>query len=326
MRAVRTVALEGPSGLRIEQVPSPTPGPEELLVRVRATALNRADLLQTMGFYPAPPGAPADIPGLEYAGEVAATGARVRRFKVGDRVMGLVAGGAWAEQLVTHEREAMAIPAALSYSDAAAVPEAFATAYDALVTQAGLGTGSRVLINAVASGVGTAALQLCRELGALAIGTGRTQAKLERATAMGLPHAVLVTSPGAFAEQVRGLSGGGVDIALDLVGGDWLPGTIDSLAVGGTLMLVGLVAGPTAEVSLRTLLARRARLIGTTLRARPLEEKILLARRVEERVLPLFAAGRLKPVVDAVLSMDQLVPALQRLGANDTFGKLVVLW
>lgn len=318
--------LSGPVGLRVEEVPAPIPGPDEILVRVKATALNRADLLQTMGLYPAPAGVPADIPGLEYAGEVAAVGARVSRWKTGDRVMGLVAGGAWAEQLVTHEREALAIPPGLSFSDAAAIPEAFTTSWDALVLQGGMGVGSKVLIHAVASGVGTAALQLCRAFGALAIGTGRNAAKLERAKALGLPHAVLVGKDAQFADAVKQHAPGGVDVVLDLVGGDWVPQSLDALAPRGTLMLVGLVAGASADVPLRTVLGKRLRVQGTTLRARPLEEKIAVAREFERRVLPLFTSGALRPVIDAVLPMTELEPALARLASNDTFGKLVLTW
>jgi len=320
------VELSGPVGLRVEEVPAPIPGPDEILVRVKATALNRADLLQTMGLYPAPAGVPADIPGLEYAGEVAAVGARVSRWKTGDRVMGLVAGGAWAEQLVTHEREALAIPPGLSFSDAAAIPEAFTTSWDALVLQGGMGVGSKVLIHAVASGVGTAALQLCRAFGALAIGTGRNAAKLERAKALGLPHAVLVGKDAQFADAVKQHAPGGVDVVLDLVGGDWVPQSLDALAPRGTLMLVGLVAGASADVPLRTVLGKRLRVQGTTLRARPLEEKIAVAREFERRVLPLFTSGALRPVIDAVLPMTELEPALARLASNDTFGKLVLTW
>lgn len=327
MRAARTVSLTGPEGLRIEDVPSPAPGPDEVRVRVKATALNRADLLQTMGLYPAPAGVPADIPGLEYAGEVAAVGARVTRWKVGDRVMGLVAGGAWAEELVTHEREALAIPDGLSFADAAAIPEAFTTAWDALVLQGGLRVGSTALIHAVASGVGTAALQLVHAFGARAIGTGRNAQKLERAKALGLEHAILVSKDApAFAAEVKRRCGGGVDVVLDLVGGDWLPESLDALAPQGTLMLVGLVAGASAEVPLRTVLGKRLTVKGTTLRARALEEKIAVARAFERQVVPLFASGRLKPVVDAVLPMTELQPALARLAANDTFGKLVLTW
>jgi putative PIG3 family NAD(P)H quinone oxidoreductase len=326
MKAAISVNAEGPEGVRFKDVAAPTPGPDEILVQVRATALNRADLLQTMGLYPAPAGVPADIPGLEYAGEVIGRGARVTRWKVGDRVMGLVAGGAWAEQLVTHEREAIAMPENLSFADAAALPEAFSTAFDALVLQAGVSVGSEVLIHAVASGVGTAALQVCALFGAKVIGTGRNAQKLERATTLGLERSVLVKD-GAFAARVKQLTAGrGVDVALDLVGGNWVPETIDALAPKGTLMLVGLVAGGTAEVPLRSVLAKRLRVIGTALRSRTLEEKIVVARAFEQRLAPAFAHGQLKPVIDAVVPMQELPAALARLAANDSFGKLVLTW
>lgn len=320
MKAVVT-DFEGPEHVKLVERPAPTPGPDEIAVKVHASALNRADLLQTMGLYPAPAGVVADVPGLEYAGEVAAVGARVTRWKAGDRVMGLVAGGAWAETLVTHEREAIAVPPSVSFTDAAALPEAFATAFDALVLQAGMTQGARVLIHAVASGVGTAALQLCRLYGATAIGTGRQQEKLERAKQLGLTHAVLVRDA-KFAADVKPA----VDLALDLVGGDYVPDTIEALAPRGTLMLVGLVAGASADVPLRKVLGKRLRIIGTTLRARPLEEKIAVARAFEEKLVPHFASGALKAIVDDVLPMSGIVPALQRLAANDSFGKLVLTW
>jgi NADPH:quinone reductase len=326
MQAALSLNAEGPEGLRFTEVASPVPGPDEILVKVHATALNRADLMQTMGFYPAPPGAPPDIPGLEYAGTVAATGSRVRRWKNGDRVMGLVGGGAWAEELVTHEREAIAIPEGLSFSDAAALPEAFSTAFDALVLQAGMTLNSDVLIHAVASGVGTAALQLCQLFGARAIGTGRNDKKLARAASMGLTRSVLVKD-GVFSAKVKQLTAGrGCDIALDLVGGSWFAETIDAMAPQGTVMLVGLVGGASAEVPLRSLLGKRVRVQGTALRSRNLEEKIVVARAFEQRLVPSFTSGQLKPVVDAVLPMAELVPALQRLASNDSFGKLVLTW
>lgn len=327
MRAWVTTTLNGPAGLTLVERPAPTPGPDEVLVTVRATALNRADLLQTRGQYPAPPGVPADIPGLEYAGEVAAVGARVTRWKVGDAVMGLVAGGAWAEQLVTHEREALPIPVGLTAAQAAAIPEAFTTAFDALVLQGGLSVGTRVLVHAVASGVGTAALQIARAFGATVIGTGRNAEKLERVRALGLAHAVLVdgTKP-AFAEAVRTASGGGVDLVLDLVGGTWVAESLAAMAPRGRLVLVGLVAGGEAPVPLRTVLMKRLQIIGTTLRSRPLEEKIAVARAFEQRLLPLFTAGALSSVIDATFPMSQLTPALERLARNDSVGKLVLTW
>jgi putative PIG3 family NAD(P)H quinone oxidoreductase len=323
MRAWKTVELTGPSGLRLVDVAAPSFGPGEVKVRVHATALNRADLLQTRGLYPAPPGAPAHIPGLEYAGEIIELGSRVTRWKVGDRVMGLVAGGAWAEELVASEREVAPMPANFSYADAAALPEAYLTAWDAIVTQGGATIGSRVLIHAVGSGVGTAATQICRVLGARAVGTGRNEVKLARAKALGLEGTILLRE--GFAKEVHALLGG-VDVALDLVGGDWVGETIDALAPRGTLMLVGLVAGASAQVPLGKLLARRARVIGTTMRARPLEEKIAAAQVLARTLVPLFESQQLKPVVDAVLPMASLVTALERLDSNDSFGKIVLTW
>lgn len=327
MKAVRTEAFTGPSGLKFDDVSAPVFGPSDVLVRVRATALNRADLLQTMGLYPAPAGSPADIPGLEYSGEVAEVGAKVSKWKVGDRVMGLVGGGAWAEYLVAHEREVSRMPREMSFSDAAAIPEAFLTAWDALVVQAGLSVGSRVLIHAVASGVGTAAAQICRVLGAPAVGTGRNEGKLARALPLGLRSTLLVKGELSFATRVHDAFGGrGADIALDLVGGDWIGETIDAMAPRGTLMLVGLVAGASAEVPLRSVLGKRLRVIGTAMRSRALEEKIAAAQQLDERLVPLFDDQKLVPIVDAVLPMSELVKGLERLAANDTFGKLVLTW
>jgi NADPH:quinone reductase len=328
MKALVMTAGEGPRGISVKDSAPPTCGPDEIRVGVKASALNRADLLQTMGMYPAPRGVPADIPGMEYAGEVLEIGSRVNRWKTGDRVMGLVSGGAWAEQLVTHEREAIAVPSGLDFARAAAIPEAFITAWDALVLQGQMSAGSQVLIHAVGSGVGTAALQLCALQGARAIGTGRNAQKLERIRAMGLPDTVLVTKDRpAFSAQVKALTNGrGVDVVLDLVGGEWLPQTLESMAPQATLMLVGLVAGASVDVPLRTVLGKRLTLIGTTLRARALEEKIAVARRFEQLVMPHFSTARLQPIIDETVPISQVSAALERLAANDTFGKTVLTW
>lgn len=323
---MRALVIAEPGRVRLADAPPPSPGPGELRVRVRATALNRADLLQTLGLYPAPPGAPADIPGLEYAGEVDAVGAGVTRFHVGDRVMGLTAGGAWGELLVVHEAEAMKIPPALDFEAAAAVPEAFVTAWDALVLQAGLRKGQWALVHAVGSGVGTAAIQLAALVGAHAVGTSRSQRKLDQARAVA-PFAPLLTAPGAdFAPAVRAATEGhGADVVLDLVGGDYLPHTLAATAERGTVMIVGLTGGPSADgVPLQTVLTRRLTLKGTTLRARSHEEKALLAQRFETTVLPEFQAGRLKPVVSQVLDVAEANTALEAMKHNETFGKVVL--
>lgn len=328
MHVLRTTGPGGPEVLSFEERADLTPGPSELLVRVRATALNRADLLQLKGHYPPPADAPPDVPGLEYAGEVLAVGARVRRFRPGERVMGLVSGGAWAEQLTVHEREALPMPEGLDFPDAAALPEAYITAFDALVLQGGLRPGETVLIHAVASGVGSAAAQLCRAMGVRAVGTGRNAAKLARATEWGVARTVLVDgSPPRFAEAVREATGGrGADLALDLVGGDWLPETLAALAPQGRAMLVGLVAGAKAQVDLGLVLTRRLRVTGTVLRSRPVEEKIAVALAAERHLLPLFNAGALKPVIDAVLPISAIKEGLGRLASNETVGKVVLHW
>ena len=317
----------GPQGLRIDEVDAPAPAPDEIAVKVRATALNRADLLQTMGKYPAPAGTVQDIPGLEFSGEVSALGTRVTRFKTGDRVMGIVSGGAWAQTLVIHERQAITIPKLISLEHAAAIPEAFLTAFDALVLQAGMTAGSNVLIHAVASGVGTAAIQLCKLYGAHAIGTARTASKLERAREMGLPHAILTAEAPGFAAKVKELTQGrGADIVLDLVGGAFVPESIEAMAAKGTLMLVGLVAGNQAAINLSALLTKRLLVKGTSLRARPIEEKIAVARAFEDRLLAHFETGALAPVVDEVMAMSDIAKALERMQKNDSFGKTVLTW
>jgi putative PIG3 family NAD(P)H quinone oxidoreductase len=327
MKVLRITEPGGPEVLALEERPELVPGPSDVLVRVRATALNRADLLQIRGFYPPPPDVPVDVPGLEYAGEVLATGLRARRFKPGDKVMGLVGGGAYAEQVTVHEREVLPMPEGLDFAQAAALPEAYLTAFDALVLQGGLRPGETVLIHAVASGVGSAAAQLCRASGARVIGTGRNAEKLARAAEWGVEKTLLCADAPRFADAVRELTGGrGAELALDLVGGDYLPETVEALAPRGRILLVGLVAGITAELNLRLLLNKRLSLTGTVLRSRPSEEKMALAQAAERHLLPLFRSRALSPVVDAVYPMAQAREALERMGRNDSVGKLVLRW
>ncbi|WP_434380015.1 NAD(P)H-quinone oxidoreductase [Melittangium boletus] len=328
MQVLRITRPGGPEVLELAERPAPTPGASELLVRVHATALNRADLLQIQGHYPAPPGTPVDVAGLEYAGEVLAVGPLVRRFQVGDRVMGLVGGGAFSEQLVTHEREALHMPRGLDFVQAAALPEAYLTAFDALVLQGGLRMGETVLIHAVASGVGSAAAQLCRAMGVQVIGTGRQAPKLARAAEWGVAKTLLCEgTPPRFAEAVKEATGGrGVDLALDLVGGDYLPETLQAMALQGRVLLVGLVAGRQAQADLGTILTRRLRLTGTVLRSRPPEEKMALTQAVERSLLPLFERQVLTPVVDGVSSMKDARAAFTRMAGNDSVGKLVLRW
>lgn len=328
MKAAILADSGGPDALRIQHVPDPTPGPTELLVKVHASALNRADLLQTLGLYPPPADVPQDIPGMEYAGEVVAVGARCRRFKPGDQVMGIVGGGAFAEFLICHEREALPIPAQMSYRDAAAIPEAFITAFDALCLQAGLRSGDTVLIHAAGSGVGTAAVQIAHALGAKVIGTARTAEKLARLKPLGLHHGVLTGGEFPnFARDVKTLTGGvGVDVVLDLVTGDTTQETLQCLAPKARWVLVGMLAGAQGTFDLAQLLRKRATLLGTVLRSRPIEEKITVAQATEKTLLPLFAEGKLRAVVDHVYPMFSLSEAFARLSSNAAFGKIVLTW
>jgi NADPH:quinone reductase len=328
MKALRIIHPGSENGIELADAPEPVLGPADILVQVHATALNRADLLQVLGRYPPPPDVPQDIPGLEYAGTVVGTGPRASRFKLGDRVMGLVGGGAFAERLVTQEREAMAIPEGLSFEDAAAVPEAFFTAFDALVLQGGMRPHARVLIHAVASGVGTATLQLVRAFRGEALGTARGAAKLERCRDIAPFHPLAVDKgEPRFADRVLALTKGqGVDVVIDLVGGRYLGESLACLSSKGRVVEVGTLDGTKAEVDLRQLMGRRARVVGTLLRSRPLEEKIALARTFEAQVLPDFATGALRPVVERVLPAQEVRAALAHMAADASVGKQVLSW
>ena len=326
MRALVITKPGGPEVLQMEDRPVPQPGPGEIRVRVHASALNRADLLQRRGAYPAPPGAPADIPGLEYAGEVEAVGEGAGLWAPGNRVMGIVGGGGHAEYVVVHEREAIRIPQPFSWEEAAAIPEVFLTAYDALFRQLDLKMGERVLILAVGSGVGTAALQLARAAGAMTLGTSRTKEKLRKAEELGLEVGI-DTSREDLAEAVNQATyGSGVHAVLDLVGGKLLEASLRVLALKGRAIVVGTTGGSKAEIDLGLLLRRRIQLLGTVLRTRPLEEKIALAREFSGSVLPLLSSGRIRPVVDEVFSFKDIRKAHERMESNDTFGKIVLTW
>ncbi|MCA9604274.1 MAG: NAD(P)H-quinone oxidoreductase [Sandaracinaceae bacterium] len=322
-RAVRIRAPGGPEVLELVDVEVPDPGPGQVLVEVAASALNRADLLQRRGLYPAPPGSPLDIPGLEYAGRVAVCGEGVS-VAVGDPVMGITGGGGMATLLRVHERELVPVPEGMPLEQAAAIPEAFMTAFDAMFEQAELAAGERVLVHAVASGVGTAAIQLAASAGARALGTSRTADKLERIDGLA-PFTPLHVPDGKFADAARAAVGG-VDVILDLVGGAYLEENLRALAPRGRMVVVGLVGGVAAPMPLGLLLAKRLRVFGSVLRARPLEEKAALAQRFSRLVVPRFASGELRPVVDAVLPMREVAEAHARMERNETVGKLVLSW
>lgn len=302
------------------------PGPGELEVDVAAAGLNRADLLQRMGRYPAPPGAPQDVPGLEYAGTVRALGEGVRSFSVGDRVMGIVAGGAMARRLVVHEREAIPAPEGLSLEEAAAIPEVFLTAFDALFLQGEFAPFETVLIHAVGSGVGTAALQLAKAAGSQVVGTSRSPHKLELAAKLGLDEAI-ITADGGFAESALAYTQGeGVPLILDLVGASYAEENLRALGLRGRVVVVGLLGGAQASLPLGLLLQKRATIVGTVLRSRPLEEKAALAQRFRAEVLPLFARGTLRPVIEKILPMGEIEEAHRLLQSDATFGKIVLRW
>jgi NADPH:quinone reductase len=325
MEAIVIASPGGPEQLVLRDVPTPAPSKGEVRVRVHASAINRADLLQRMGMYPAPADAPQDIPGLELAGTVDALGEGVTRLAVGDRVFGLVGGGAYAEHVTAHERTLAKMPAGLSFKEAAAIPEAFITAYDAMVTQAGLAAGETVLVSAVGSGVGTAAVQIARAIGAVALGTSRTEDKLGRAEALGMRHGLVVGKDGKFADAARKLTGGvGVDVVLELVGGGYVEESIAAMAPRARLVLVGLLGGVRADLDLGAVLRKRLAIRGTMLRARPLEEKILAALTFERHLVPLFASGALKAIVDKTFPLADAAAAHAYVASNDGFGKVVL--
>lgn len=323
-----------PDVLELREVPTPVPGTEQILVRVRASALNRADLLQRRGGYPAPPGAPADIPGLEYAGEVAALGPGARQWREGDRVFGLVGGGGHAEYVVVHERTAVRVPDALDWQAAGAVPEAFMTAHDAL-RQADARPGDTALIHAVASGVGLAAVQLARAFGLRALGTARTPGKLDAARAHGMAHGLSVpratgADPAALARALAEFAsahsarGVGADVVLDLVGGAYTNASLHAMAPMARLILIGLVAGAEGTLELGRVLRGRLTIRGTVMRARPLEERIATTRRFADEVVPLLADGTVRATIDRTYALAEIAAAHERLESNETVGKLVV--
>ncbi len=325
MRAVVITEFGDPGVLRVQEVPRPRVGSQDVLVRVRSSGLNRADLLQRVGRYPAPPDSPQEIPGLEYAGTVEETGPEVTLWSPGDRVMGVVGGGGYAEFVSVQERTAVRVPAGISLEEAGAIPEVFMTAYDALFRQMGLSEGETVLIHAVGSGVGTAAVQLAQAAGVRSIGTSRTRDKLKRALELGLDVGIL--GDGDWPERVLEASGGiGVDLILDLVGGAYLEGNLKIMAPGARQIVVGVPSGGRAQIDLRLLMGKRALLKGTVLRARPLEEKIALAREFEHRVCPLFAARTVRPIVDSSFPAGRAPEAHHFMEGNGNFGKILLVW
>jgi NADPH:quinone reductase len=312
---VRAVTIQD-GRLVVADRPDPEPGSDELLVRVAAAGVNGADLFQLAGHYPAPPGSPADIPGLELAGEVVAAGRGVRRFRPGDRVMSLVGGGGQAELAVVHERVAMPVPAQLDWPQAGGFVEVVTTAHDALFTQCGLGLGDRLLVQGAAGGVGTVAVQLAAAAGARVVASVRHRGHHDAVAALGA-HVVV--------EPAGAAGAGPFDVILELVGAPNLPDDLEALATGGRVMVIGVPAGARAEVDLRRLMAARGRVLASNLRPRSLEEKADTARRVEAQALPLVAAGRLRIPVAATFPLEDAQGAYDRFAAGRKLGKVVLV-
>jgi NADPH:quinone reductase-like Zn-dependent oxidoreductase len=294
----------------------PVPGPGQLLVAVRGAGLNAADLLQRQGFYPPPPGVPPDIPGLELAGQVTAVGPGVERFAVGDRVMGLVGGGAQAELAVIDAAHAMAVPPGIGWPEAGGFPEAFSTAHDALVTQCQLTVGDRVLVTGAAGGVGSAAVQLAAAAGCEVVASVRDPAQRDAVRALGAAHAV---APDAIGER------GPYDVVLELVAGAGFADSLKALGTGGRIAVIGVGGGGRVELDLLALMGRRGRIHGSTLRARTHAEKTAVARAVETHVVPLLAAGRVRVPVLERFPLAEAATAYERFSAGSKLGKLVLV-
>lgn len=328
MKAVTIKSFGGVEGLEILHAPDAPPATlDRVRVRVRAAGLNRADILQRLGRYPAPRGYPQDIPGIEFAGEVEEVGEEASRWKVGDRVFGIVGGGGQAEYVTVPESHLARVPENLVWAEAAAIPEVFMTAHDALFTQCEVTSGERVLIHAAGSGVGTAAILLVKAAGAFAYGTSRTAAKLERAKEFGLSDSVaIVDDPMKFAAAVKEWTDGtGVQVVLDLVGAAYLEANLQSLATRGRLIFVGTTSGSKAEIDYSIAMSKRLRIMGTSLRTRSTEEKATATRLFAQHVVPLLATGAVRPVIDRVFPMEEVRAAHERIESNDSFGKVVLM-
>ncbi len=322
MRAVVLEEKGGPEVLQVRDVPDPTAGPEEVLVEIVSSAVNRADLLQRMGLYPGPP-MEHEIPGLEFAGRVIATGPRVTEHRVGDAVMGISNGGCYAEQIAVHERQAMAVPDGFPLADAGAFPEVFITAWDALVRQGGLTSGRWALVHAGASGVGTAAIQVCKAIGAR-IAVTASAGKHEVCRSLGADVVIDYRSED-FVDAVKDATRGvGVDVVLDVIGGEYLPRNISALRLGGRIIQVGVMAGGPVPFEVGSLLMKRATIRGTTLRARPIEEKVAITREFAAQILPHVASGAIAPVIDSRYRLDEVGAAHERMASNANAGKLVL--
>ncbi|GHO43740.1 NAD(P)H-quinone oxidoreductase [Ktedonospora formicarum] len=322
MRAVIITRAGGPDVLEVQEIATPEPTGEQVLVRVRAAGLNRADITQRLGRYPAPPGYPTTVPGLEFAGEVVSSGPMARMWRRGQRVMGITGGGAQAEYLLVPEGLLVEIPENLDFVQAAAVPEVFITAHDALFTQGDLKMGESLLVHAVGSGVGTAAVQLARAVGCTVYGTSRTPDKIERAKELGLDAGLSVEK---FAAEIKEVTRGqGVHVVLDFIGGPYMAGNLDALGLWGRLVFLATLGGAEAQVDLGKVMAKRLSIRGFTLRSRSMEEKLTATRHFATQVVPLLAKSKVRPIVEEVFPLERIVDAHKTMQENRNFGKLVL--
>ena len=332
MKAVYIKEFGGAENLEIREVENPPkPKDTQVLISVKASAINRADILQRKGFYPAPPGFSERIPGLEFAGEVAGTGENVKNFQIGDRVFGIMAGAAQAEFLLAEDSLLAKVPANLSFAEAAAIPEAFITAHDAIFTLGQLKAGETLLIHAVGSGVGLGALQLAKAKNIKVFGTSRTAEKLKKCEKFGLDSGIVTDAESVtnntknFAELILQFTGGkGVDVILDLVGASYFAANLESLALKGRLILVGLVGGRKAEFDLGMALTKRLQIIGTVLRSRSTKEKMEATQKFITDVLPLLESGKVKPNIDKIFPVEEIQKAHEYVESNESFGKVVL--
>lgn len=322
MRAIVLREHGGPEVLQIEEVPDPVAGPDQIVVDIAHTALNRADTLQRMGMYNDPRHPAIEIPGLEYAGTVSAIGSDVTEWAIGDQVMGIESGGCYAEKVVTHSRQALPVPANVDLADAAAIAEVFLTAWDALVVQGGLTSGRWGLIHAGASGVGTAGIQIAKAIGAR-IAVTCSAGKADACRALGA-DLVIERSPSDWLGELSAAVPDGVDTILDVVGGEEADRNLKAIRVDGTIVQVGLMGGGSAPVNMGLILMKRVTWIGTTLRSRPLERKVALMQRFIDEMLPLFESGALRPVIDSRYSFDQLPEAHRYMESNANVGKILI--
>ena len=325
MKAIVITSPGGPEALQLCDIPDPVPGPDDLLVRVRAAGINRADILQRMGGYPQPGVKPVfDVPGLEFAGEVVAMGDQVQGFAEGERVMGLLAGAGYAEMVTIHHRLALKVPEILSWTEAGGTPEVYITAHDAL-RQCGLVAGESVLVHAAGSGVGVAAVQIAKMMGASQVfGTAGSAEKIERSKALGLDIGVNYHTQDFAAEVLSATGGRGVDVLLDVIGAKYWEQNMKALAFRGRMVLVGLMGGGATQADLGMLLRKRLQVRGTTLRSRPIEEKGETVRAFEKSVLPHIANGHIKVIVDRVFPLAEAAAAQTYVESNANFGKVVL--